>query len=384
MPALTWLKSLLGGRRGVSPLGSTLFLSAEGSLPPSRDTLSAIGELSNAVKNNPDALEIYLALGNLFRAQGEIERAIQIRNSLIVRKNLDPMFTAKAWYELGRDYKRGGFLDRAQSAFEQARSILGNDPVLMEEMARLAADGGELENAARFYALVGNRTAEAHCLVRLAHKDWLDGDRAGSGKWLTRAMKVSPGSVEAWLEALLLSYHEREFEQLSATLETAMGIVPQPLRFVLLEGILEFPSQLAQMKMLEESAPQEQGTLPIQLCNALLPVLEKQQPDLLIYYYGAWLGLHCGDRDTAQNWLEKTLLLDGDFWPARLELLANSIEDQTLTPVFKGQLEFFLAHARQVKRFVCLKCGLKREQLFFVCPRCQAWHSISFRMSLRD
>jgi lipopolysaccharide biosynthesis regulator YciM len=37
-----------------------------------------------------------------------------------------------------------------------------------------------------------------------------------------------------------------------------------------------------------------------------------------------------------------------------------------------------------MKRFVCSHCGLKREQIFYVCPRCQAWHSIRFRKSLND
>jgi lipopolysaccharide assembly protein B len=384
MSTLGWLKSLFRVQRRGSALGSSHFLSTEGNIPPSQDTLSAIGELSSAVKNNPDAVEIYLALGNLFRAQGEIERAIQIRNSLIVRKNLNPRFTAKAWYELGRDYKRGGFLDRAQSAFEQARTILGDDPVLLEEMARLAADGGEYEHAARHYSRTGNITAEAHYLVRLAHKDWLEGETSASKKWLSKATKVYPGSIEAWLETLLHSYEAGEYEKLSTHLEKALERVPESLQFLLLEGILDFPSQMALMKKHEHNGQNEQDLLPLQLCGALLPVLENRQPDLLIYYYGAWLCLRCGDRNMAQNWLEKTLLLDGDFWPARLELLANSMEEQTLTLVFKGQLEFFLTRARRVKRFVCLKCGMKREQTFFVCPRCQAWHSISFRMSLSD
>jgi lipopolysaccharide assembly protein B len=383
MNAFGRFRSLLGlGPKG-SVLGNPTPLSAEGSSLPLQDTLSAIGELSNAVKNNPDAVEIYLALGNLFRSQGEIERSIQIRNSLIVRKNLSPKLTAKAWYELGRDYKRGGFLDRAQSAFEQARSILGDDPVLLEEMARLAADGGDFDQAARFYSKIGNATAEAHHLVRLAHKDWLASDKGNSRKWLSKAMKVNPGSVEVWLEAMLHAYEAGEYEALSLKLASAMDQVPEHLRFVLLEGILDFPSQIALRKKTVLNGQTEQY-LPLQLCAAIMPVLEGRQADLLICYYGAWLCLRCGDRNTAQNWLEKTLLLDGDFWPARLELLSNSIDEQNLTPVFKVQLEFFLNRARRVKRFVCLRCGLKREQIFFVCPRCQSWHSISFRMSLSD
>ena len=90
---------------------------------PVQDTRAAIEELSQVVKNDPEAVEIYLALGSLYRSQGEIERAIQIRNSLIVRPGLDREFKARAWFELGRDFRRAGFLDRAQMAFDEARSL---------------------------------------------------------------------------------------------------------------------------------------------------------------------------------------------------------------------------------------------------------------------
>ena len=83
----------------------------EGQPPASRDTLAAIGELSRLVRDNPDLVEIYLALGNLYRAQGEIERAVHIRTSLMVRPGLEARVKARTLFELGRDYRRGG-LDR--------------------------------------------------------------------------------------------------------------------------------------------------------------------------------------------------------------------------------------------------------------------------------
>ncbi|MFW6325046.1 MAG: tetratricopeptide repeat protein [Desulfovibrionales bacterium] len=343
--------------------------------------MSAIGELSAAVKNNPDAVEIYLALGNLFRAQGELERAIQIRNSLIVRQNVEEEFKAKAWFEMGRDYKRAGFLDRAQSAFEQARVLLGDDPVILEEMARLAADSGEYEKASHFYSRLKNTTAEAYYLVRLAHESWMQNDRTAGKKWLNKAMKVNPGSVEGWLEILYRSYLGNGPKQFAQDVRKALNTVPDRFRFVVLEGILEFPSHASSH---EDDSGEKSSRFDEEFCRYLLPVLEEENDDILLFYYGAWIALKCGNPENARSWFEKTLLLDPDFWPARLELLANSLDEQTLTAEFKVQLEFFLKRARRVKRFVCLKCGLKREQTFLVCTRCQAWYSISFRLSLSD
>ncbi|MDY7002182.1 MAG: hypothetical protein SVS15_10435, partial [Thermodesulfobacteriota bacterium] len=119
------------------------------------------------------------------------------------------------------------------------------------------------------------------------------------------------------------------------------------------------------------------------LAEAILPVLEKQEPDLLLLFYAAWISSG-QDQALAKSHLEKTLVLNPGFWPARLELLALGMEDQTLSPAFKTQLEFFVMRARELKRFVCRKCGLKRETLFFLCPRCQSWHSISYRTAIHE
>lgn len=386
MSFFSWLISRVIDRRSPRPLHRSVLTRRTNALPFSQDTLAAIDELSLAVENNPDAVEIYLALGNLFRSQGEIERAVQVRNSLIVRQNLKPQFKAKAWYELGRDFKRGGLLDRAQGAFEQAQAIVGNDPALLDELTKLAADCGDYEKASQFSGQLKNHRAEAHYLVVLAHRLRSDGQQDESKKMLHRALKAHPGSVEAWLEILLCSLQEKDYGRLSKDLSSALSKVTPELRFLLLEGLLEYPHLFSAGGIIG-ACPLDNGQascLEPGCCHVLLPILEKQPQDLLLYYYGSLIALRCQDKATAQEWLEKTLLLDADFWPARLELLAHSIGEQTLTPVFRGQLEFFLARARRVKKFVCLKCGLKREQLFFICPRCQNWHTISFRLSLSD
>ena len=111
------------GRKRHSPAGAD---EARGPEPLThQDTRAAIEELSQAVRNNPESVEIYLALGNLYRSQGEIERAIHIRNSLINRPGLDSALRARSYFELGRDFLRGGMLDKAREAFSLAAKLMG-------------------------------------------------------------------------------------------------------------------------------------------------------------------------------------------------------------------------------------------------------------------
>ena len=368
-----WLSRLKKKTQGRN---SSFLKFEEGYSPPSEDTFAAIGELSRVVKNNPDAVEIYLALGNLFRSQGEIERAIQIRQNLIARPNLEDQFKARAWFELGNDFKRAGLVDRAVYAFERAQKIVGPEPAILGALARLFAESNDFKKAADYYSRLGQLIPQAHYLVRWA-KQLKARQQSDSGrKALQKALKVYPGSVEAWLELIIRDYQKKNWRSLAKNLSHALASVSANLKFVLLEGLYQFAHG--------ESDNSSKSFIDFECSQIVVEIVSRTDQDLLLSFYCALFLLASGNEEQTKDWLEKTLLLGPDFWPARLELLALTEKEQKLTDSFRVQLEFFLQKARLVKRFVCSRCGLKREQIFFVCPRCHSWHSISFRTRLND
>lgn len=348
---------------------------------PVQDTRAAIEELSQVVKNDPEAVEIYLALGSLYRSQGEIERAIQIRNSLIVRPGLEREFKARAWFELGRDFRRAGFLDRAEKAFKEART-LGKDPTTIHnEIARLAAERGDYEKAAESYGQLELPLPQAHYLVRLAADRFAEGSNSKAHRALRHAIRAYPGAIEAWLEQVVQAYKAGNAGKIGDILRQALEHLQPELRFVLFEGLLHAAdkAEKARQAAFGEENEWTNACDDNRLVKAVLPVIEKQEPDVLLLYYAAIFLLRIGQTEDCRAWLEKALILSPDFWLARLELFELSRSDQTLTPFYKEQLEFFIDRARTVRRFFCRRCGLKRDQLFFNCPRCRSWHSIAFR-----
>jgi lipopolysaccharide biosynthesis regulator YciM len=60
---------------------------------------------------------MHLALGNLFRRRGEVDRAIRIHHYLVERTNLSREQRSLAVLELAQDYMRAGLLDRAECLF---------------------------------------------------------------------------------------------------------------------------------------------------------------------------------------------------------------------------------------------------------------------------
>ncbi|MCP1674804.1 lipopolysaccharide biosynthesis regulator YciM [Natronocella acetinitrilica] len=79
----------------------------------------AIEVFTRMVEVDSDTAETHLALGNLFRRRGEVERAIRIHQNLIARPSLSRDQRTYALLALGEDYLRAGLLDRAENLFEE-------------------------------------------------------------------------------------------------------------------------------------------------------------------------------------------------------------------------------------------------------------------------
>ncbi|HSH40689.1 MAG TPA: tetratricopeptide repeat protein, partial [Arenicellales bacterium] len=75
----------------------------------------AIEVFLKVLEVDSETVEMHLALGNLFRRRGEIERATRIHQNLIARPNLEEHHRLQALFQLAQDYLRAGLLDRAES-----------------------------------------------------------------------------------------------------------------------------------------------------------------------------------------------------------------------------------------------------------------------------
>lgn len=71
------------------------------------------------LKDDSGTLEAHLTLGNLFRSQGEVDRAIRIHQALLESASLTFEQRLLAIQQLGRDYLAAGFYDRAEEMFMQ-------------------------------------------------------------------------------------------------------------------------------------------------------------------------------------------------------------------------------------------------------------------------
>ena len=127
----------------------------------------AIEAFVDAVKVDPQTVELHFALGSLFRRRGETERAIRMHQSLVEREDLPQDLKLQALAELGQDYLKAGLLDRAEEVFEKLRE----SPMAEEakrnllEIFQLEKDWGE--GGRHRHRIAGRGDAQGHRRVLL-------------------------------------------------------------------------------------------------------------------------------------------------------------------------------------------------------------------------
>lgn len=75
---------------------------------------AAIDSFVDALEVNSDTLETHLAVGNLLRRRGEVERSIRVHQNLLARPSLPARYQEQVHLELAKDYISAGLLDRAE------------------------------------------------------------------------------------------------------------------------------------------------------------------------------------------------------------------------------------------------------------------------------
>ncbi len=197
------------GRRGserssgarVSELSTNYFRGLNYLLNEQQD--KAIEVFLKLAEINRDTVETHLALGNLFRRRGEVDRAIRVHQHLIARPNLSQDEKTVALLELGEDYMRAGLLDRAETLFTDLVAMDALAPSALRHLIGIYQHerdwGKAIEHARRLEQVSGEpQTAViAQFYCELAEQERAQGAREEARARIDDAFAVEPDCVRA-------------------------------------------------------------------------------------------------------------------------------------------------------------------------------------------
>ncbi|MBF0310902.1 MAG: tetratricopeptide repeat protein [Magnetococcales bacterium] len=331
----------------------------------------AIEEFTKAVRLNLETVEIYLSLGNLFRARGEVGRAIRIHQTIIARPNLPQETLCAALYALGEDYRQGGFVDRAVEAYRRVLEIDDGHQRAIQGCLSLHESEARwdhaLERLRRLQQLTNRKDPrrEAHLLVKQAMEFGLSGTvdedhRERMLQTLREAITIFPGCVEAHRllgEALLRQGQVEEAIQSFAAVRTT-----RPSHFFLLVDSLrlayECRGDVAGFEQCLSEAVQAPAVSPRLMVwwSAWLAERERQEEAIVVLRRGL---------DTCAESLEIALQL--------ATLLARKGCFEEAWQVARGGLE---RQIHLLHHFQCTQCGFRSRDIYWKCPQCHRWDTM--------
>jgi lipopolysaccharide biosynthesis regulator YciM len=175
-----------------------------------------------------DTIETHLALGNLFRRRGEVERAIRIHQNIISKPGLDERQKTRALLELGEDYMSAGLFDRAENLFNELIERESHAPTALRHLLDIYQQEKDWDKALHQAQKLETVTDEkmglmmSHFCCELAEIDLKENKLAAARKHLRQARRYFPESIRARvLLAQIATQQEMYFEALDVYEEIA-------------------------------------------------------------------------------------------------------------------------------------------------------------------
>ena len=331
----------------------------------------ALVELSKAVRGETDAVEAYLALGNLFREKGQLERAIDIHKSLLHRPGLSDLGRTQVLFSLALDFKSAGLIDRSERTLQD---VVSRDPDNLSGwlcLRRVYEEMGRWEEASEIQARINKLAGSSD--ERLLASLWTergnaarkDGDARTAVSCYETALELDPGYAPAHLGA--------------GDSQNKSGDLPRALQHW--EMALGDGTAWA-MQALERIAGVSNGPEDAdRVEEACAKVLGRHPHSWRVQLVLARVHRKRGDLEAAREALTQALTEKPGSITVQRELWQVLDEQGDAGNVVGDLFAGVIREAHLVDPYICLKCGFKASQPFARCPHCHDWNTVADEQS---
>jgi lipopolysaccharide biosynthesis regulator YciM len=327
----------------------------------------AIEQFTKSVQINSDTIETYVALGNLYRMKGDIDRAIHIRQTIILRPNIDEQIKLRALFDLGLDYRKGGFLTRALDTFLNVLDKQPSNLETLQELEKIYEELKDWETAFSTRQKIAKLTGGDHKHILAHHQTEMgkayfdEGDIARAKASFKKAISINQDCIDAYLHLGDLYFSARDYKDAIGSWKKVVKSTPR-FTFLAYRRLEKAYSEMKDLKSVED----------------FLKDCAKLNSDAFTRLALARYLYKKQDYDGALRELEGALELDSSFWEARRFMGEILLELDRKDEALKAYSNLVPKLHFQYMEFQCTNCGFIPNDLQWQCPQCRRWDTINF------
>jgi lipopolysaccharide biosynthesis regulator YciM len=335
-----------------------------------------IDSFISSLEVNGETLEMHLAVGNLMRRKGEVDRAIRTHQNLLARSNLTLEQLHLAHLELARDYISAGLWDRAEGLLED---LLEEAPeiesISKRHLMEIYQDEKEWEKAVEMARqLLPKRSllkspvsqdgqiavALSHYCCELAELDLAKSNYLSARSYLKQALNYDPRCVRASMLAADLEYklghYSFAIKQLKKVVDQDPVFVPE-IVVMLHKCYSQLDDEESFLKYLSNCLDRYPSV------TLLLTLADKIKSTKGTSAASEYLGAALKGRPSLRG-LAKLVELN----------IGESADDSKDSLVILQLLIEQLMHNKP--QYQCHNCGFSGKKLHWLCPSCTQWGKI--------
>jgi lipopolysaccharide biosynthesis regulator YciM len=327
----------------------------------------AVDHFIELLQVDDETIDTHLALGNLFRSRGEVDRAIRIHQNLISRSGLTLEQKHIALQQLARDYMVAGFLDRAERIFEQLLEEPEHRESALLQLTTIYQQTREWVKAiehAHILVKLGRkeiRRSIAHFMCELASDAQSMRDDAKAIQLYKKALSEDSRCVRASIGLGRLYLEKEDYQHTIHYLEL---VLEQDIDFVseILPTLAECYHHTGQEQKLVDFLRQ----CIVQQAGASAELMLAQ---LVAHHEGSEVALELLTKQLVKNPTMKGFYRLMDYH------LAEAEEGRAKDSL--SALQTMVGEQIRVKpHFRCRKCGFSSHSLYWQCPSCKSWGTV--------
>lgn len=319
-----------------------------------------------------DTIETHLALGNLFRQRGEVDRAIRIHQNLIARTSLTREQRDLALWQLGKDFYQSGLFDRSEDVFLQLKESPEYKVVALENLLNIYQQLQDWAEAVAVAEILykqskkksshkANSATLAYLYARLAEE--MDAETQGKEKvkLYEKSLSISPACIKAQIalsqHAKLQGNNKKALQILSKVPDIDIGFTG-----IVLDDLWELHkksnTEEAFITYLSRIVTAGAGASAVVMLSKLIEQnhgVDKAKAFIL-------------------QELDKNPTMRGFT-----QLITYQVQETNQSSEAKSLLFLQKLILKQMKLrpcYRCQKCGYASHQFYWLCPSCKNWGRI--------